>query len=63
MNNCALTEKFGDISTPLIADDRINEGEMLRQQLKFAEYLKKRSADPDVTFRQHLRDKGGAIEE
>jgi hypothetical protein len=23
MNNRALTEKFGDISTPLIADDRI----------------------------------------
>jgi len=43
--------------------DRIKSGRTLRQQLKFAEYLKKRSSDPDHTFRQHLRDIGGAIEE
>jgi regulator of RNase E activity RraA len=43
--------------------ERIKNGETLRQQLKFAEYLKKRATDPKQTFRQHLRDIGGAIEE
>jgi 4-hydroxy-4-methyl-2-oxoglutarate aldolase len=43
--------------------ERINSGETLREQLKFADYLKKRSSDPDYTFRQHLREGGGAIEE
>jgi hypothetical protein len=42
---------------------RIKAGETLRQQLVFVDYLKKRSADPAYTFRQHLRDSGGAIEE
>ena len=42
---------------------RINAGETLREQLDFAGYLKKRSSDLDYTFRQHLRDGGGAIEE
>ena len=42
---------------------RIKAGETLRQQLVFVAYLKKRSADPAYTFRQHLRDIGGAIEE
>jgi 4-hydroxy-4-methyl-2-oxoglutarate aldolase len=43
--------------------DQIKSGRTLREQLKFAEYLKKRSANPDLTFRQHLREIGGAIEE
>jgi len=43
--------------------ERIKTGEPLRQQLKFASYLKTRAADPDYTFRQHLREIGGAIEE
>jgi 4-hydroxy-4-methyl-2-oxoglutarate aldolase len=42
---------------------RIKAGETLRQQLLLVDYLKKRSADPAYTFRQHLRDIGGAIEE
>jgi 4-hydroxy-4-methyl-2-oxoglutarate aldolase len=42
---------------------RIKAGETLRQQLAFVDYLKKRSADPAYTFRRHLRDIGGAIEE
>jgi hypothetical protein len=41
----------------------IKTGQPLRQQLKFAEYLKKRAIDSDYTFRQHLREIGGAIEE
>jgi 4-hydroxy-4-methyl-2-oxoglutarate aldolase len=41
----------------------IKAGQPLRQQLKFAEYLKKRAIDSDYTFRAHLREIGGAIEE
>jgi 4-hydroxy-4-methyl-2-oxoglutarate aldolase len=43
--------------------ERIKSGETLRQQLKFADYLEKRSANPGRTFRQHLREIDGAIEE
>jgi 4-hydroxy-4-methyl-2-oxoglutarate aldolase len=41
----------------------ISAGRTLRQQLRFDDYLKKRSIDPTLTFRQHLRGVGGAIEE
>ena len=43
--------------------DAIRSGETLRSQLDFAGYLAKRAADPNYTFRQHLRKLGGAIEE
>ncbi|MGZ5504448.1 MAG: RraA family protein, partial [Chthoniobacterales bacterium] len=38
-------------------------GETLRSQLQFADYLKKRASDSSYTLRQHLRRRGGAIEE
>lgn len=41
----------------------IREGKKLRDQLRFEEYLKKHKADPSYTFRRHLREIGGAIEE
>jgi len=43
--------------------DAIKGGQSLREQLNFAEYLKKRAADPGYTFREHLRKISGAIEE
>ena len=43
--------------------DAIRSGQTLRTQLRFADYLAKRSADPIYTFRKHLRILGGAIEE
>jgi 4-hydroxy-4-methyl-2-oxoglutarate aldolase len=42
---------------------RIRAGETLRGQTSFDEYLTRRGADPSYTFRQHLREIGGAIEE
>lgn len=41
----------------------IQSGRKLRDQLRFDEYLSKRSVDSAYTFRQHLRNIGGAIEE
>jgi regulator of RNase E activity RraA len=41
----------------------IAAGESLRAQLRFSEYLIKRSDDPGYTFRLHLRNTMGAIEE
>ena len=42
---------------------RIQDGQTLRQQTAFDNYLARRAADPSYTFRQHLRRTGGAIEE
>jgi regulator of RNase E activity RraA len=42
---------------------RIREGETLRRQTAFDDYLARRDADPSYTFRRHLRRIGGAIEE
>jgi regulator of RNase E activity RraA len=42
---------------------KMRAGESLRDQTTFAAYLEKRAVDPAVTFRQHLRETGGAIEE
>jgi regulator of RNase E activity RraA len=43
--------------------DAIRSGQTLRTQLRFSDYLTKRAADPNYTFRKHLRILGGAIEE
>jgi len=43
--------------------ERIRAGKTLREQVRFADYLKKRSANSGYTFRQYLREVGGAIEE
>jgi hypothetical protein len=41
----------------------IKAGRALRAQLDFAVYLQKRTADPSHTFRDHLRNLDGVIEE
>ena len=43
--------------------DLLHSGKNLRVQLRFDEYLRKRSANPSYSFREHLRQIGGAIEE
>jgi regulator of RNase E activity RraA len=43
--------------------EKIVDGKKLATQLKFAQYLKRRAVEPGYTFRQHLREIGGAIEE
>jgi 4-hydroxy-4-methyl-2-oxoglutarate aldolase len=43
--------------------DKIRAGKKLRDQLHFDEYLAQRSKASTYTFRQHLRNIGGAIEE
>ena len=43
--------------------DAIRSGKKLREQLRFDEYLERQSRDPEYSFRKHLREIGGAIEE
>jgi len=43
--------------------EKIKVGKKLSEQLDFDQYLAKRNADPSYTFRRHLREGGGAVEE
>jgi regulator of RNase E activity RraA len=43
--------------------EAIRAGRSLREQLRFADYLSQRAQNPAHTFREHLREIGGAIEE
>jgi regulator of RNase E activity RraA len=43
--------------------DLINSGTTLRHQVNFPAYLTARKTRPSLTFRDHLREVGGAIEE
>jgi len=43
--------------------ERARAGQTLREQLGFAEFLRRRNADSNLTFRRHLQNIGGAIEE
>jgi regulator of RNase E activity RraA len=42
--------------------ERIRSGVSLREQVEFGSYLAKRSANPTLTFREHLQSVGGEIE-
>ena len=41
----------------------IESGNTLHKQFQFDEYLAKQKKDSDYTFRKHLKNIGGAIEE
>src|SRR5713101_717864 len=43
--------------------EKIKVGKKLSEQVDFDQYLAKRNADPSYTFRRHLREGGGAVEE
>ena len=43
--------------------ERIRAGASLRSQVQFSAYLAKREKTPSLSFREHLRTVGGAIEE
>jgi len=43
--------------------EKIKSGTTLRRMLKFDEYLRKRASSPSYSFRHHLHEIGGAIEE
>jgi regulator of RNase E activity RraA len=42
--------------------DRVREGDGLRRQLHFDAYVAARNEHPSLTFRDHLRSVGGAVE-
>jgi len=42
---------------------KMREGTSLRAQLRFGEFIARRAVDPQLTFREHLRRIGGAVEE
>jgi regulator of RNase E activity RraA len=42
---------------------KTRQGTSLRRQLGFTDFLSRRSSNPGFTFRQHLREIGGAVEE
>ena len=42
--------------------EKVEAGETLRAQFRFADYLDRRGREPDYTLRRHLREIGGAIE-
>jgi regulator of RNase E activity RraA len=42
--------------------ERMRAGQSLRDQLRFADYLRRRAEDPQLTLRRHLAEIGGAIE-
>jgi len=56
-----LAETIRD--TERIQAKRMRQGVSLRAQVHFHDYLAKRQQTPSLTFRQHLRAAGGAIEE
>jgi 4-hydroxy-4-methyl-2-oxoglutarate aldolase len=49
--------------TERVQTEKMRGGTSLRAQLRFSDFLARRSENPAVTFRDHLRRIGGAIEE
>jgi regulator of RNase E activity RraA len=51
------------VATERAQADQARRGPTLREQFGFADYLRKRAADPSLTFRKHLRERQASIEE
>ena len=49
--------------TERVQVNAVKNGQTLREQLQFSEYLLQRKNDSEYDFRKHLRKIGGAIEE
>jgi 4-hydroxy-4-methyl-2-oxoglutarate aldolase len=50
------------VATETAQADRMRSGQDLRSQLDFAGYRERQAADPSITLRRHLEERGGAIE-
>ena len=61
--NAVLTTARTILETEWKQADLIRQGSTLRDQLRFSEYLENHSNDPSYSFRRHLRQIGGAVEE
>jgi regulator of RNase E activity RraA len=64
----ALVERVLQVAAEIAGTERrqadaVREGRSLRAQLRWAEFVAARRADPTLTFREHLRGIRGAIEE
>lgn len=57
-----VTAAMRIVATESAQSERMRAGETLRAQLDFAGYLAGRDADPTLTLRRHLAERGGAIE-
>lgn len=57
----AVAERLRD--TERRQAEQVRSGVSLRTQLRFAAYLTRRQQDPSLSFREHLRTVGGAVEE
>ncbi|MEE1821736.1 RraA family protein [Streptomyces sp. BE20] len=58
-----LETAVGIARTERVQAERIRSGDTLRRQTAFDQYLERRAREPEYTFRRHLRQVGGAIEE
>lgn len=59
----ALTATAAEIvRTEAAQAERMRAGDSLRAQLDFAGYRSRQAADPDLTLRRYLTERGGAIE-
>jgi regulator of RNase E activity RraA len=58
-----LAAASGIVATEKEQARRVREGRTLSEQFRFEEFLRRRQMHPAWTFREHLREIGGAMEE
>jgi 4-hydroxy-4-methyl-2-oxoglutarate aldolase len=57
---CATAAQI--VATEGAQSERMRQGESLRAQFDFADYVARQAVDPSLTLRRHLAERGGAIE-